>query len=284
MKLFQDLKVYARSGSWEFTQAKRRAGNPENLIENQFKWRSHNIFYRPSTSDQGAIYEILLRAPSKTEYFVDSRVDPKVVLDIGANIGITTIWIKENFPSAKVFAFEPMLENFRLLAKNTKDLSDVHVFPFGLGAETMKSDVYANEDPNNHGAFSIYSREKGIENLANDQILKQQIEIRHAGQTLFDLGIECVDILKIDTEGAEFDIISSLPTEILRNTQWIMGELHGVKTYGVLNMLEPWFATQFKKTFNNELFTFFALNRKLVDLDGHKRRRASERHEPGNES
>jgi hypothetical protein len=105
MKLFQDLKVYARSGSWEFTQAKRRAGNPENFIENQFKWRSHNIFYRPSSRNQGAIYEILLRAPSKTEYFVDSRVDPKVALDIGANIGITTIWIKENFPSAKVFAF-----------------------------------------------------------------------------------------------------------------------------------------------------------------------------------
>jgi FkbM family methyltransferase len=127
-----------------------------------------------------------------------------------------------------------MLENFRLLAKNTKNLSDVHVFSFGHGAETMKSNVYANEDPINHGAFSIYSREKGIENLANDQILKQQIEIRHAGQTFIDPGIECVDILKIDIEGAEFDIISSLPTRTLRNTQWIMGEPHGVNTYRVL--------------------------------------------------
>lgn len=267
MGLFQDLKVYARSGSWEFVRAKRLKISAPNPIEKKFCWRGRSIFYRAATSDQGAIYEILLRSPAKTEYFVDSRVTPRIVLDIGANIGITTIWIKEKYPDAKVYAFEPMAENFRLLQKNTEGLSNVHVFPFGLGATTMHADVYGNEDQNNHGAFSIYSRNKGLDNLANNSKLAQQIEIRKASEVLTDLGIDNIDILKIDTEGAEYDIISCLPKEVLKRTQWIMGELHGINTYGVLSILEPWFATQFKKTFTNELFTFFAMNRVLLDMN-----------------
>lgn len=267
MGILQDLKVYVRSGSWGFARSKHRSGNWSSQIDETLNWKGHTIVYRPGTSDQGAIYEILLRAPAKTEYFVDRRVEPRIVLDVGANIGITTIWLKKRFPNAAVYAFEPMPENFRLLLRNTEQLTNVRVFPFGLGAVNMRSDVYGNEDPNNRGAFSIYARERGLENLANDNKLSQQIEIRNASETLAALGIDNVDLLKIDTEGSEYDIISSLPPEILKKTQWIMGELHGIKTYGVLSILEPWFATQFKKTFNNELFTFFAINRNLLSAE-----------------
>jgi FkbM family methyltransferase len=267
MGLFQDLKLYARSGSLEFVLAKHASLDHSTSGEKKFKWRNHEIFYRPATSDQGAIYEILLRPPQKTEYFVDSRVRPQVILDIGANIGITTIWLKEQFANATIYAFEPMPENFRLLQKNTAKLANVHVFPFGLGSADMRADVYANEDRKNHGAFSIYARETDSENLGNTDKLADQIEIRNAGETLKRLDISQIDILKIDTEGAEFDIVSCLPENILKNCQWIMGELHGIRTYGVLNLLEPWFATQFKKTFTNELFTFFAMNRSLLKVN-----------------
>jgi FkbM family methyltransferase len=188
MGIFQDLKVYVRSGSWGFARSKYRSVNWSSQLDKTLNWKGHTIVYRPGTSNQGAIYEILLRAPAKTEYFVDQRVEPRIVLD------------------------------FRLGQKNTEQLTNMRVFPFGLGAVNMRSDVYGNEDPNNRGAFSIYSRERKLENLANDNKLSQPIEIRNAGETLAALGIDNVDLLKIDTEGLEYDIISSLPQEVLKNS------------------------------------------------------------------
>lgn len=264
MGAFKDLKVYARSGSWQFVQDAKKPAPPGQVSEKVYVWKGMPIHYRPGTSDCGAIYEILLRQPEKTEYFIDPRVKPEIVLDIGANIGVTAIWLKHHYPNAEIYCFEPMPENFCLLEKNTKTLAGVKCFPFGLGAEDAICDIYANEDPNNFGGFSIHARQSNFESLGNTQKYKSKIEIKHAARTLERLGISGIDILKIDTEGAEYDIVSSLPNNLLENCQWIMGELHGIKTYGVLNILEPHFATQFKKTFTNELFTFFGMNRKLL--------------------
>jgi FkbM family methyltransferase len=104
-----------------------------------------------------------------------------------------------------------MPDNFRLLQKNTAKLANIHVFPFGLGSADMRADVYANEDRKNHGAFSIYARETDSGNLGNTNKLADQIKIKNAGETLKKLDISQVDILKIDTESAEYDIVSCLP-------------------------------------------------------------------------
>ena len=46
-----------------------------------------------------------------------------------------------------------------------------------------------------------------------------------------DESINHVDLIKIDTEGAEYDILTSIKKELLTKTSWITGELHGNRDF-----------------------------------------------------
>lgn len=125
MQVLHDLKVLARTKSIDFVRARSR---PENFKTGQkfiFRWKNQKIYYRPGTSDRGLIYEILVRNQRKSEYWVDAKVNPTVIFDIGANIGITAIWLADKFPGAKIFCFEPMPENFELLKANTSHIDNI---------------------------------------------------------------------------------------------------------------------------------------------------------------
>src|SRR5947207_12226571 len=76
------LRVLARSRSLRFTidaaQARRLAlsgvrGKPWAKL----RWRGHDIFYRPATSDPLAIYQVLLRRGKKAEYYLPPALEPK---------------------------------------------------------------------------------------------------------------------------------------------------------------------------------------------------------------
>ena len=57
-----------------------------------------------------------------------------LMLDIGANIGSHCVQFKHHFPKLKIHAFEPYLENFKVLLQNTKQYKDVKCFNIGVGS------------------------------------------------------------------------------------------------------------------------------------------------------
>jgi FkbM family methyltransferase len=228
-----------------------------------YNWKSHPIYYRPGTSDRGLIYEILIRKPSKAEYYVDESVHPKVIVDIGANIGITALWLADRYPEAQVYCFEPMQDNFELLQKNTDGVKNINIFNFGLGEKNEEMDVFSNIDSNNRGGFSIYQRPNDPDNAGTEGQSVGKIKIRNAADAFQELGIKKIDLVKIDTEGAEYDIMKVIPDTLLEDCQWIMGELHGIKTFETLALLDKWFSIEMKKRFTSEVFVFFGLNKRL---------------------
>lgn len=54
-------------------------------------------------------------------------IDLNFAIDIGANIGIVTSYVKTLFPTAKVIAMEPEVQTFECLKKNTYFMPDVHL-------------------------------------------------------------------------------------------------------------------------------------------------------------
>jgi hypothetical protein len=54
-----------------------------------------------------------------------------------------------------------------------------------------------------------------------------------------------------------------IPDTLLEDCQWIMGELHGIKTFETLALLDKWFSIEMKKRFTSEVFVFFGLNKRL---------------------
>ena len=83
------LKYLIKSKSFEFVNnIKDKSHRISSLA-----WNNKKIYYRTSSSDMMLIYEILLKSKYKREYYFPEELKPKVIFDIGGNIGITSIYL-----------------------------------------------------------------------------------------------------------------------------------------------------------------------------------------------
>jgi FkbM family methyltransferase len=246
----KEFKYFIRSWSYSFTMSLRDKSHRLN----SFDWNSNKVFYRSSTSDMTLIYEILLKSDKKAEYFFPIQIKPKVILDIGANIGVTSIYLAKLFPDALIYSFEPLKDNFEILEKNIQSYKNISAFNIALGSKNGYFKVYYSDDSENFGGASLYSNGEG-----NDSKSFSECEVKNISDTLDELKIDSVDLIKIDTEGAEFEILSSLKGHFLQNISWITGELHGKNDFKLLDYLVNFkFSISLTKQIDNRLFMFSA--------------------------
>ena len=79
------------------------------------------------------------------------------------------------------------------------------------------------------------------------------------GTILKELNLNALDLIKIDTEGSEYDILYSLQSEILCDTSWITGELHGNQDFELLSYLNSLgFSISLNKEIDNRMCIFHA--------------------------
>ena len=259
---FRDmLKILARSRSLRFTSDMVRVV-PSALL-GRLRWSGRDVFYRSGTTDPFVLYQVLLKGGRKAEYYVPPAIRPRTILDIGSNIGASIIYFHHRFPDAKIFGFEPHPDTFRILKQNVADLPGVTVFKYGLGASQQRLAVRA--DKVNYGAFNTRGRFKD----RGAPAAPVECEVRRLDEVLRELGITQVDLLKIDCEGAEGDVFSTLPDEILNQCQWIVGEFHDHTGFEVLARLAPHFHLDLKKRMFGQRFRFHACNVKKMPQLSH---------------
>jgi FkbM family methyltransferase len=253
------LRVLARSRSLRFSldlaraRTLARAGVRGQPLA-KLRWHGHDVFYRPATSDPLAIYQVLLRRRGKAEYYLPPALRPDVILDIGSNIGSSILFFREQFPGAKIYGFEPHPDTFRVLQKNVGALPSVEVFNYGLGAADADISV-----PFDDADFSRFmSKDKTAE--WSGPLSPTACQIRHAGRVMKNLGLTGVDLIKIDCEGAEYDVLTSLPGEMLPACKWIVGEMHNETAFPLLALLAPHFDLDLKKRMFAPFFRFHACN------------------------
>ena len=244
------LKYLIKSKSFTFVKDLKDKSHKINAII----WNGKKVFYRSSSSDMILIYEILLQSKYKSEYFFPNNLNPKIIFDIGGNIGITSIYLASIFPDAKIYTFEPLSDNFEILKKNILKYDNIEAFNIGLGSNNGSFKVYLGDDSENFGGVSFYPDQ--IENKSDSHIL---CEVRNINEVIEELNIESIDLIKIDTEGAEHDILMALQEKILIDTSWITGELHGNQDFELLNYLNSLgFSISLNKEIDNRMCIFHA--------------------------
>ena len=225
-----------------------------------FKFQGKEIYYRTSTSDMTVIYEIILKKGFNSEYYLPTVVNPKIIFDIGANIGATTIYYANRFPGAKIFSFEPLLSNYEILEKNVKDIENVSIFNYGLGKEDGFFDIYLTDDEENFGGVTMHN----FDTYEKESI--EKCKVRSVKAVLKELNVSSVDLIKIDTEGAEADILMNIPNSIIQQTKWITGELHGNKDIELLNYIDDiGFNIAMRKDIDKKLFMFNFVSNDITD-------------------
>ncbi|MFR9165132.1 MAG: FkbM family methyltransferase [Dysgonomonas sp.] len=177
---------------------------------------SKPIYLRKGSSDLDVFYEILLY--SKYGNKIDKDIDPKIIFDCGANIGLTAICFKRKYPKARIIAIEPEANNYELLLKNTEGYDDIFCLNVGVWNKSTWLEVN-NVNATNWG-FSFHETEEKTEG---------SIEAKSIKDMMSEFSVDYIDILKIDIEGAEVDLFDSNYKYWLDRTSLIIIELHDRK-------------------------------------------------------
>lgn len=251
------LKYWWRSGSRRFTLDRHPSARSRPV--SKYEWQGKPVYYRPGTSDTEVIYKILLKTGRKAEYHFPSALQPRVILDIGANIGVASVYLAHRFPRARIYAFEAVPANVELLRLNAAAYPRITACPVALGAADGDVEIHFSDNPHNFGGFSFSQQ-------GSDSNRKLWVQRRNIGTVLNELGVEQVDMIKIDTEGAEYDILTALAEDVLRRVTWITGELHGEKDFELLAFLSKWFEIETKRSIGKRLSMFAAANKASLPL------------------
>ncbi len=140
------------------------------------------------------------------------------VIDVGAYIGVFSLYAASMWKAKQVFCFEPCPESFTALRNNieTNKLEGV-VFPFGQAVDEQSGirDFYISPS---YGAINSLCNSVLANKMAVECVtLKSVIEYND---------IDFVDYLKLDCEGVEWGILNSLDVETARKIDVIGMEFH----------------------------------------------------------
>jgi len=144
------------------------------------------------------------------------RINKKdIVVVVGAHIGVFSIYAATKATQGKVYAYEPIPENFRLLKSNIKLNNLNNIVPFSLGVFNRKGrkKIYLTDSPATSSLFG----QGGKVYLVKVVGLKDVFE---------DNGLKKINFLKIDCEGAEYDILFNTPKKYLDKIDKIALEYH----------------------------------------------------------
>lgn len=154
------------------------------------------------------------------EYSLPDNVENiQNIWDVGANIGLTTLYFKTLYPGAAVHSFEPCPSSLELLKNNTAFLQGVTVHGYGLSDRNTTTPLHIHSS--NSGQNSIHFSGEGFDSEVD-------IVLKNAGEVAERLGSQPIDILKIDTEGCEVEILQGLASH-LGSVRYIMLESHSAK-------------------------------------------------------
>lgn len=144
---------------------------------------------------------------------------PDLIIDIGANVGASTVYFAAVFPDVPIVSIEPAPENLVWLARNTADLAQVTRLGFGLGVRDGRLRLYrgASQPMQN-------SLHPSIETAADFD----EVVIRRARDALGGPGALAdarSALLKLDCEGGEVAILEDL-APLLDRVDLVLVEYH----------------------------------------------------------
>ncbi len=148
---------------------------------------SLSTYHQYKTIMKGGIYDISTLTP-----------EPRYIIDCGANIGVATLYFSNKYPQAKIVAFEPQAQAFSALKENLKGKTNIQILQKAVWNKNGVIDF--NSSPSDAGSLTV----------APNKSEKVRVE----ATSLLPYLNDPVDLLKIDIEGAEYDVLKDIEPKL----------------------------------------------------------------------
>lgn len=142
-------------------------------------------------------------------YEIKKEIDPRLIIDGGANKGSTAIYFGLKYPNAKIHCYEPNVELIPVLKKNV-ELNNINAEIFNEALSSREGDLFF-EVNKNHQYSKLSDKNTHL------KVKAISLNKRYAGQK--------IDILKLDIEGEEEKVIQSIDFNLV-SISTIIQEIH----------------------------------------------------------
>lgn len=201
-------------GSVMLYPLRRRSRSTENCI----KLKDGTTICSPGAEELLYLFDEIWVEGCYTQKFA---IPPKAtVVDVGANAGVFTLWAVKS-GAARVIAVEPSPSMCKHLARNiaSNHLGNVTVVQAACGGKTGEAVLYSRGED---GLNSLYCRDV----LGSNFQPMCRVPVLTLEEIFRRYEVETCDFLKLDCEGAEYDILLNSAESTLRRIQMIAMEYH----------------------------------------------------------
>lgn len=176
----------------------------------------YKVQYRDDT-DESVIYEVLQAQDYKA---CEEQIrKAAAIIDIGAHIGTFELFARTLNETAPIYCYEPLPDNYDVLKANIKENHLKNVFPSQQAVAGTVGQMQLHLSSNNHNNSLQTPYSSATETTLQVQTTTlERIFHKHR--------IPHCDLLKIDCEGAEYEIFENTPTEIFAKIGAIFMEYH----------------------------------------------------------
>ncbi len=206
------------------------------------------IYLRLNTTDLTVFYQVFL---SQNKNFI-LKYDPKIIIDCGANIGLSSVYFANKFPSSKIYAIEMENENFKQLSLNTASYNNITGIHKAVWNKNSDLQLVKGFD----GGEWSYEVKEAMNIATTDRINSITLN-----ELLLEYNINQIDVLKIDIEGAEKELFEDNYLNWLSVTKVIIIELHDhIKLGCYYNFFKALKNFKYQMRRNNENYIIYMLH------------------------
>jgi FkbM family methyltransferase len=186
-------------------------------------FKDHQLFLRTNTSDEDVYYQVFIEEEYQfllkliEQYNSSNSIG--VLLDIGANIGLTTRFLSEKLNLKVIYALEPDPDNYKQLELNLGSLNvEAHLINKAIWSRVANLEFSKFRDGRSWSKSVVES----------DGTQSDLLKSTCFDQIINEFGIELIDILKIDIEGSERKLLedSEQFSKALKITKFLAIEIH----------------------------------------------------------
>jgi FkbM family methyltransferase len=197
------------------------------------KVRDSQIIIRKGTTPKIADLHFLGWHSLKDYYYLSIMkklaLRSEIIFDVGADIGMVSLYISEGNPAARIFSFEPSKHSFPILLNTVKTNKNLSIIPLKLAVSAKSSVESFYYSPENSVVSSLKPRPGFIEEL---------VAVTSIEDFCVQNNLDKIDLLKIDVEGFESQVIAGLGEQITNSRPMIFAEVlseaNGMKIRPVL--------------------------------------------------